>query len=192
MVNAVRVDDEMSTFLTRVSETADTNSSRNAAATTRDLKTTATKTKAPTARSVKNKTPTAAPNTLAPTVAPTVCATQLSPSLTTPSPPHAPTCVTVSTTVLDDFESMSLTGWTDGILTQSPYFTTFLGRNGGVLYPEKLYTGITVMASILKLEFDFYEIDSWDSELFAVVINCVTIPLGIFEYNTNEVSRSIK
>ena len=45
------------------------------------------------------------------------------------------------------------------------------------------------MVSILKLEFDFYELDSWDYETFAVVINCVTISLGIFFWNIDEGTR---
>ena len=43
-----------------------------------------------------------------------------------------------------------------------------------------MYTGISTTASILRLEFDFYEIDSWGNDAFAVFINCFTIQLGLF------------
>ena len=71
-------------------------------------------------------------------------------------------CETFCTYLLDDFESVTLTGWTTGILdtsnTQS--FTSFLGSYGSSVSPENLYTGIPTTATMLKLEFDFYEIDS--------------------------------
>ena len=73
--------------------------------------------------------------------------------------------------------------------TSVPYFTHFLGRYGKLLPPEKIYTNIPTNPSRLKLEFDFYEIDSWDTELFDVVINCVTIPLGSFKSNVDEGTR---
>ena len=57
MVNAIRVDVEMSTSLTRASVTANTHALKEVALMTRALTTKATKTKAPT-RSVKNKKPT--------------------------------------------------------------------------------------------------------------------------------------
>ena len=77
---------------------------------------------------------------------------------------------------------MPLTGWTNGILTTttSPCFTSFPGRYRSSEFPVKMYTGISTTASILRLEFDFYEIDSWGNDAFAVFINCFTIQLGLF------------
>ena len=172
MGNAIRVDDVMSTSLTRVSVKSNTIASKKTGLTTRALKTTALKTRAPTARSAKKKTRTAAPTTVAPTAAPTA----------------APTICTSSSTVLDDFESMSLTGWTDGRLdtTSTQYFTSFLGRYGRSMSPEKTYMSISTTASKLTLEFDFYEIDTWDHETFTVVINNFTVPLGTFFVFNNE------
>ena len=54
------------------------------------------------------------------------------------------------------------------------------------MFPEKLYAGIPTSASMLKLEFDFYEIDSWDDEVFAVYINNAGILLGYFNHILDE------
>ena len=84
-----------------------------------------------------------------------------------------------------------MTGWTNGKLeTSSIAFTSFLGRYGSNGSAEKIYTTLPSTASKLTLNFDFYEIDSWDGEIFSVEINCVTIPLGSFLYGTNEGNRT--
>ena len=147
----------------------------------------------PTTLTPTTLTPTTlAPTTLTPTtLTPTVCAAPLLPSLITQSPINVSNCATLPTTVLDDFESMPLSGWTNGKLetTSTQYFTSFLGRYARSESAEKIYTSIPTTASMLKLEFDFYEIDSWYNELFAVVINCVTIPLGAFNAFNDEGTR---
>ena len=149
-----------------------------------------TKAKASTARSAKKKSQTAAPTILAPTAAPTICTTPQLPSLSPQSPMPVSNCATIFT-LLEDFENIPLTGWTNGFLdtTSTQQFTSFLGRYVSQMLPEKLYISIPTTASMLKFEFDFYEIDSWNDDWFNVVINCVTIPLGNFEFVTDEGTR---
>jgi hypothetical protein len=141
--------------------------------------------------------PTRAPITALPTVAPTVVPTTTAPTVcAAPSPSGAVStavsnCTISSVAMLDDFEISALTGWTNGkVENSSTAFTSFLGRYGASGSAEKVYTTIPTNASKLTLNFDFYEIDSWDGESFSVEINCVTILLGTFLYGTNEGNRT--
>lgn len=74
----------------------------------------------------------------------------------------------------EDFES-GASGWSNSITEDSghPAFTSFLGRfggTGGVQAVTKTYalSGDELEATI---QFDLYEIDSWDGEYFRVYIN---------------------
>ena len=90
----------------------------------------------------------------------------------------------------EDFEGQSLTGWTKGQLDYCAYFTNFLGRFAAFdLDPVKTYSNIPVDASMLTLEFDFYEIDSWEAteqDCAVININNVRIPIGIFDSSSDE------
>ena len=111
-----------------------------------------------------------------------------------PTPALSQTCVRDQVLVTEDFENRSISGWTSGKLDYCPYFTNFLGRYGnGDDYPSKTFTNIPTDASTVTIEFDFYEIDSWESfdqDSVFIDINGVKIPLGVFDSRCDEGVRS--
>ena len=106
----------------------------------------------------------------------------------TPSPACQPTIVGSE----EDFQDRSLAGWTNGKLASNPGFTTFLGRFvKGDPDPFKTYH-VETNAYAVVVEFDFYEIDSWNSgfihgrdKLF-VSIDGEVLDLGIFNNKRDE------
>jgi hypothetical protein len=104
------------------------------------------------------------------------------------------TCDDERVVVAEDFEDEFLIGWTNGGLDSCPYFGNFLGRFGsGDKYPSKTFTGIPADATTATLEFDFYEIDSWDklqNDCLNVIINGQRIFVGIFDAKIDEGSTS--
>ena len=95
----------------------------------------------------------------------------------------------------EDFQSGSTAGWTNGKLGTDPGFGNFLGRYGledGNNFPSKTFT-VPADARYVKLQFDFLEIDSWDSDqgdYLAVVVGSQTVNLGTFYHYTNEDGRA--
>lgn len=87
----------------------------------------------------------------------------------------------ITTDAEDDFESGVATGWSDGTVTTVANdgtsgripVTKFLGRfQIGNASTEKTYDfGSTYANKDVEVEFDFYEIDSWDYEKFNVELN---------------------
>ena len=165
---------------------------------------TANPTSEPTSTPTSN--PTAGP-TETPTVSPTATPTARPTAIPTahptyvPSQSFLPSCVGDQVLYFEDFESVSShadTNWTNGLLAEEvncTYFTKFLGRYTGMNttlwpLPEKTFSGIPTASSMLKLEFDFYEIDSWDTEPLSVQVNNDTILLGTFRHQTNEGTTS--
>ena len=152
----------------------------------------------PTTRPTANPTPdpTYRP-TPSPTPEPTTKPTSLPTVVPTASPTFKPTpvpCVREEVIVMEDFEDKNLTGWQYGKTDSCSYFTNFLGRYGkGDRFPTKTYFGIPTDASTVTIEFDFYEIDSWDgSESDSVLVNIdgVAVPIGIFDARTDEGVRN--
>uniref|UniRef100_A0A7S1GIN0 Uncharacterized protein n=2 Tax=Cyclophora tenuis TaxID=216820 RepID=A0A7S1GIN0_CYCTE len=98
----------------------------------------------------------------------------------------------------EDFEDNGLTGWTNGVLQYSTEFTTFLGRygnnnSGPGKDPYKTYR-IPSDATSIILEFNFYELDSWDGRYEAdqaiLVVNNKSLSLGRFDMYDNENGRN--
>jgi hypothetical protein len=94
---------------------------------------------------------------------------------------------------MEDFENKNVSGWANGKLDQCDYFTNFLGRYGiGDADPSKTFSGIPTDASNVTVEFNFYEIDSWDGTDRAFVeIDGVVFPLGRFDKNVDEGARTV-
>lgn len=76
--------------------------------------------------------------------------------------------------VTENFESGAV-GWSDNTTESASELTQFLGRFGGTGGNEgvsKTYDfGIANANKQIIIEFDMYEIDSWDGELFRIFIN---------------------
>jgi hypothetical protein len=128
---------------------------------------TASPTAAPTA------SPTAIPTevpTAAPTDMPTFCPTTSFPTVAPTSfATNSPTCKSDEILYFNDFEGLSsLTGWENGLLTDDlncTGFSKFLGVYGldnNANFPKLLLNSIPTDVLHVLLEFDFYEIDSWD------------------------------
>ena len=106
----------------------------------------------------------------------------------TPSPACQPTIVESE----EDFEDRSLAGWTNGKLDFDPGFTNFLGRFvKGNHDPFKTYH-VATDADVAVVEFDFYEIDSWNSDnrygpdRIFLLIDTEILDIGIFGSNRDE------
>ena len=86
----------------------------------------------------------------------------------------------------EDFEA-GATGWSINTTeTSTPYFTRFLGRRAqeaGAQNTFKTYT-LSGTQDYVLLNFDFYEIDSWDGESFRVFINDTVIFNQNFQQGT--------
>lgn len=82
----------------------------------------------------------------------------------------------------ENFEG-GATGWSSNTTdTSNPYLTQFLGRHsqeGGAQNTFKTFT-LSGTQDYSVLNFDFYEIDSWDGESFRVFINDVAVYSGSF------------
>ena len=95
----------------------------------------------------------------------------------------------------ENFEDGSLTGWTNGRTTLDPTFSHFLGRYGQEdmgKYPRKTYF-IPMDAEEVVLEYDMYEIDSWDGhrgDSATVYLDGKRINLGTFRHRKRENGRT--
>ncbi len=89
----------------------------------------------------------------------------------------------------EDFEG-GATGWSNNTTTigGSP-FTTFLGRfagsSTGAQMTSKSYT-LSGTQTQVTIQFDFYEIDSWDREYFKVYVNDMAVISDMFNHNVLE------
>ena len=121
------------------------------------------------------------------------------PSMTlapTPRPTQRPTargnCIPTQRIVDEDFEDGSLAGWSNGKIDYDPGFTKFLGRFvKDDPDPVKEYP-VNPGALTVTVEFDFYEIDSWNSDTrygpdcIYVYINGEKLDIGIFSSKRDE------
>lgn len=77
----------------------------------------------------------------------------------------------------EDFEG-GATGWADNTISNGgSYLTNHLGRfsnDGGVQSNAKTYT-LSTNQDYTVIEFDFYRVDSWDSEQFKIFVNDIEI-----------------
>jgi len=105
----------------------------------------------------------------------------------------ATTCKRGDVTI-DQFNYASVTalssaGWFNGNLNADcPALTQFLGRfDSASPFPYKTYT-IPPATTQVKVEFDFYQIDSWDggTDSLRVLLNSLSIDLGSFQ--TSDIS----
>ena len=88
----------------------------------------------------------------------------------------------------EDFETGAATGWSNNKVTDSghPDYTKFLGRfskvGGQGVY--KTFTGLPGGPSLVTVQFDFYQIDSWDNEYFRVYIDDTQVANHRYHHNT--------
>ena len=107
-------------------------------------------------------------------------------------------CVPSVVIYQENFETGLPAGWFNGKVESATGFTQFLGRytkaNSGLgKDPFKTYTGIPIGASSVLLEFDFYEIDGWDSDdrdCVYVLVDTDPVFLGIFDEHSDESGRT--
>ena len=126
----------------------------------------------------------------------------------TPNPIRRPTrnptlrptprgCVPSFEVYQETFEDGSLFGWSNGRLEFATEFTMFLGRygksnSGPGKDPFKVYEDIPRNADSVELEFDFYEIDSWEgsNDSVSVLVDEEELMLGTFDQLGNELGRT--
>lgn len=82
----------------------------------------------------------------------------------------------------EDFES-GATGWNNNTTTFEAG-TQFLGRHGGTGGAQALFKtyALTGAQTQVNVQFDFYEIDSWDQEFFTVFVDDVAIANDEFQW----------
>lgn len=91
----------------------------------------------------------------------------------------------------ENFES-GASGWSNNTTTTQGVLTTFLGRFGGtggapVINKNYALSGNQTQVTI---EFDFYEIDSWDFELFKFFVDGNSIFSDEFKHNREDFANS--
>ena len=88
----------------------------------------------------------------------------------------------------ENFEN-GAAGWNNNETTNgaSP-FTTFLGRHGGTGGNQGLFKDFTLSGNQTEvtINFDFYEIDSWDSECFNIYVNNTLIRQDEYHFNRKD------
>lgn len=72
----------------------------------------------------------------------------------------------------EDFEA-GATGWSNNATTTASGFSRFLGRFSGTGGAQSVYKTYTLSGAQTQatIQFDFYEMDSWDGESFYIYIN---------------------
>ena len=94
----------------------------------------------------------------------------------------------------ENFENGRTPGWVFGRTDFAPAFTRFLGRygkNDGGRYPSKVFH-VPRNAKELVLEFDFYEIDSWDKshrDYLCIVFDGKMVDIETFDTHQSENGR---
>ena len=113
-------------------------------------------------------------------------------SPTTPRPTPSSACRPNVVESEEDFEDGSLVGWINGRLTSNAAFTNFLGRFvKDTPDPSKVYR-VAANAEVVVVQFDFYEIDSWNSknrfgpDKVFVSIDGEVLDLGTFKHSRDE------
>ena len=91
----------------------------------------------------------------------------------------APEILTTTTIYEEDFEG-GTTGWNNNTTTSETTFTEFLGRFArevDVADNQEIFQTFTLSGTqeYVTVEFDFYEIDSWDNEFFYVFVDDVLL-----------------
>ena len=96
---------------------------------------------------------------------------------------------TIEVLIDEDFESGTATGWSDNTVdTSGTELSNFLGRLGGTNGNQDIHKtynfGTHMAGEVVKIEFDMYEIDSWDNEYFKVFVNDKMVLDDQLEWNT--------
>jgi hypothetical protein len=100
-----------------------------------------------------------------------------------------PVCVTSSVVSVQDFENGKADGWSNGKLESSPLLTTFLGRFGKGDTNTSRTFDVPKDVDELTIEYDMYEIDSWDfdhKDSYYAVVEGKKLEFGIFGFSTQE------
>lgn len=92
----------------------------------------------------------------------------------------------------EDFEG-GASGWTDNTTTVgSASFTEFLGRfTGGIGQQNSKTYSLSGTQTLVSISFDFYEIDSWDTEAFRVYVDDVLFSSIAYSHGVNDVPGGI-
>lgn len=88
----------------------------------------------------------------------------------------------------EDFES-GATGWSNNTTTNGgSAFSTFLGRFGGTGGSQTVFKDFSLSGNQTQVtvQFDFYEIDSWDNETFSIFIDDVVYRSDNFQHNRED------
>jgi len=87
----------------------------------------------------------------------------------------------------ENFEG-GATGWSDNSTNSAGQFTEFLGRFGGTNGLASLTKNYTLsgLQTQVTIEFDFYELDSWDYELFNFYIDGSMMFSDEFKHNRED------
>ena len=92
----------------------------------------------------------------------------------------------------ENFES-GATGWHNNLTTDGgDPFTTFLGRFPGQTGTQENFKTYSLSGTQtqITIEFDFYEIDSWDYEYFNVFVNDAEVIHDQFKHNREDFANS--
>lgn len=89
----------------------------------------------------------------------------------------------------EDFEG-GATGWSNNATTAGGGdFSTFLGRFGGSGGDQRVFKNYALSGTQTEvtISFDFYEIDSWDGELFMIYVDDVVLQADQFQHTKKDV-----
>jgi len=87
---------------------------------------------------------------------------------------------------MENFESGTASGWSNNTVTNGGApFTSFLGQFGGTSGNQSIFKtyNLTGNQTQITVNFSFYEIDSWDYELFNVYFDDALIRQDEFKHN---------
>ena len=116
--------------------------------------------------------------------------------------PGSDKCKPKTKVLEDNFEDQQVTGWTNGKIEKGgKAFSWFLGRydahdTNKEKFPKKTYHGLNPQADSVRLEVDFYEIDSWEGatsngrDQLWIFIDGVRLAIGPFNESVEERTKT--
>jgi len=90
---------------------------------------------------------------------------------------------------MENFESGTASGWSNNLVTNGgATFTSFLGQFGGTGGNQTIFKDYALSGNQTEItvNFSFYEIDSWDNELFNIYFDDALIRQDEFKHNIEE------